>query len=49
MRKEILFAIPIGGYWMLKDSTGFKIGTFQSLEELKAWCKDNGYSVNVRK
>lgn len=31
----------------LEDSKGFKIGTFNSVDEAQNWCKDMGYKSKI--
>lgn len=31
----------------LKDANGFKIGTFNSVDEAKQWCESNGYKYKI--
>lgn len=49
MRKETLFAFYVHHFWALKDLSGFLIGRFNELDELKEWCRVNGYSVRIQK
>lgn len=33
----------VGTYVFLNDANGFKLGTFKTVDDAKAWCEENGY------
>ena len=46
---ERLFIIhQLDGMVALKDSKGFKLGTFKSVEEASQWAKENGYEISEK-
>lgn len=49
METLFIYYNHIQNRWMLKDSTGFMLGWFNTSNEAADWCVENGYKFRVQK